>query len=97
MLARVGGIMGLHHFYLGHFVFGVVRMALFLGLIGFYIGPQLAHIFDTGQFRVMFDFIDIAGLIFLMCNIISYILAIIESMRITGGIVNTDSKGFLLR
>lgn len=97
ILARVGGMLGLHHFYLGYYVFGAVRLALFLGLCGFFVGPQIVNIFQTGRFRVVMDFTDIAGLIFLTVNIISYILAIIESMRITEGVVKTDSKGFVLR
>lgn len=97
ILARVGGVMGLHHFYLGNKIRGVLRMVLFLALCGFFIAPQLINIFRTGQFRVALDVIDIAGLAFLVANIISYILAVIESMRISGGITNTDSKGFMLR
>lgn len=97
ILARVGGIVGIHSFYLGYVVRGIIRVVLFLGLCGLFIGPQLINIFRTGMFRVTLDVFTIAGLVFLVANIISYILAIIESMRISGGVTNTDSKGFILR
>ncbi len=89
--------MGLHSFYLGYVVRGIVRTVMFMALCAFFIGPQLINIFKTGMFRVALDFFDIAGMIMLVANIISYVLAIIESMRISCGITNTDSKGFMLR
>ncbi|MDE7463657.1 MAG: TM2 domain-containing protein [Clostridiales bacterium] len=97
ILARVGGIVGAHSFYLGYALRGVIRIVLFLGLIGLFIGPQLVNIFRTGMFYVKPDVFTIAGMVFLVANIISYILAIIESMRISSGITNTDSRGFYLR
>ena len=97
ILARIGGIMGLHWLYLGHYLRGIIQLILFVGFLGTYIAPQLAHIFATGQFRVVFDAIDIIGMILLVTNIILYVLAIIDSMRISGGIINTDSSGFMLR
>ena len=97
ILARVGGVMGLHQFYLGYIVRGIIRMVLFVALCGVFVAPQLAHIFMTGTFRVEYDFVGIAGLVLLVVNIISYILAIIESVRITEGLTTTDSWGFLLR
>ncbi len=89
--------MGLHQLYLGFFFRGILRMVLFIAMLGFFVGPQLAHICMYGTFRVEYDFVDIIGLILLVVNIISYILAIVESMRITEGIIATDSGGFLLR
>ncbi len=97
VLARVGGLFGLHQIYLGYIVHGIVRIALFVGLIGLFVCPQLAHIFQTGMFRVEFDFVDIAGMVMVILNIISYILAVIDSVRISEGIIKTDSKGFYLR
>ncbi len=97
ILARVGGMMGLHHFYLGSIVKGIIRMALFIAFLGLFVCPQLMCICKTGMFRVELDFIEIAGLVFLVVNIISYVLAIIESLRISEGIMTTDSRGFFLR
>ncbi len=97
ILARVGGMLGLHNFYLGQVVRGIIRAALFAAFLGMFIVPQISNIFMTGQFRVAMDFITVGGMIFLVVNIISYILSIIESMRIQCGITNTDSKGFMLR
>ena len=97
VLARVGGLFGLHQLYLGYVVRGIIRIVLFVGLVGLFVCPQLAHIFQTGMFRVEFDFIDIAGMVMVILNIISYILAIIESVRISEGIIKTDSNGFYLR
>ncbi len=97
ILARVGGMLGLHSLYLGYYIRGIIRVVLFVGLCGLFIGPQLANIFGTGMFRVDFDFVGISGTILLIVNIISYILAVIESMRLSLGIMNTDSRGFMLR
>ena len=97
VLARTGGLLGLHHIYLCFYLRGIIRLVLFIGFCGLFVCPQLATIFKTGMFRVEFDAIDICGLIMLIVNIISYVLAIIESMRITEGIINTDSNGFMLR
>ncbi len=97
ILARVGGLLGLHDFYLGYIARGAARLVLFIAMCGLFLGPQLANIFKTGMFRVEFDFVDIAGSILLIINIISYVLALIQSMRLAQGLVNKDSKGFLLR
>lgn len=97
ILARVGGVLGLHSMYLGHYVLGAVRIALFVALVGLFLAPQLTTIFQTGMFRITPDFIGIAGMILAVLNIISYVLAVIESMRISMGIKNTDSHGFMLR
>ncbi len=97
IMARVGGIVGVHSFYLGYKIRGIIRVVLFLGLCGLFIGPQLASIFGTGMFRVKPDAFTVSGLVLLVANIISYILAVIDSMRISAGIINTDSKGFMLR
>lgn len=97
LFSRVGGLLGLHHFYLGFYLRGAIRIVLFLGLCGLFFAPQLAHIFSTGSFRVEFDFIDIAGMTALIFNIISYILAVIESVRISEGILATDADGLFLR
>ena len=96
ILARIGGLLGLHRIYLGYIAYGAVRIALFAGLMGLFVCPQLAHIFQTGMFRVEFDFVDIAGMVMVILNIISYILAVIDSVRISEGIINTDSKGLYL-
>ncbi len=97
VLARVGGVLGLHSFYLGYVMRGIIRLLLFVAMCGLFIGPQLANIFTTGMFRVEPDFVDIAGAVLLVVNIVSYLLAVVESMRISQGIIRTDSKGFLLR
>ncbi len=97
MLARVGGVFGLHSIYLGYYALGAVRIVLFVALVGLFLGPQLVSIFQTGMFRVTPDFIGIGGMILAILNIISYVLAVIESMRIAFGIKNTDSHGFMLR
>lgn len=97
ILARVGGVMGLHWFYLGYFVRGIIQALLFVGFICSYVVPQLSNIFSTGQFRVVFDAVDVIGMILLVVNIITYVLSIIDSMRLSGGILNTDSSGLMLR
>ncbi len=97
IMARVGGIVGVHSFYLGYKLRGIIRVLLFLGLCGLFIGPQAVSIFGTGMFRVTPDAFTVLGLVLLVANIISYILAVVESMRISAGIINTDSKGFMLR
>lgn len=97
IFARVGGVFGLHDLYLGYYLLGVIRVVLFVAMCGLFIAPQLVNITQTGMFRIANDFVGIAGAVLLVINIISYVLAVVESMRISMGIKSTDSNGFVLR
>lgn len=91
-----GGI-GLHNFYLGFFLKGVIRMALFLAFCGFFLSPQLLHVFNEGRLVITFNAMGIVGLLALAAYLVSYMLAMAEFVYLVLGVRYQDSKGLRLQ
>lgn len=97
ILAYIFGALGLHNFYLGYFVKGVIRLTLFILFCGFFVSPQIMMLISTGNFRITYDYYGIFGLVMLGIVVVSYLLCIVEFVNIILGNINTDARGYKLK
>lgn len=90
------GALGLHHFYLGYFMRGAVRLALFMAFCGLFISPLMMSIASSGTVSYTVDALGICGLIALAVNAVSYAICLMDFVHLILGDTKTDAKGLTL-
>lgn len=97
VFTAIFGGMGLHNFYTGYFLRGVIRLVIFLLFCGFFVSPQVMNIITTGYIRFSFDLTGILGIVCLALYAVSRALTAVEFVYLLLGNIDSDAKGFKLR
>lgn len=93
VLTHLFGVLGIHSFYMGYFLRGIIRLVLFVVFCGFFVSPQLVNIAKYGMFRITFDMFGVFGLLSAVFIFISYCICIVEFVNIVLGKTNADANG----
>ncbi len=95
-LALVFGSLGLHHFYLGYFIKGAIRLTLFVAFCGLFVSPLVQSSLSTGAIAYKLNALGICGIVALVVQIISFLIAMKDFVSLVLGDVKTDAKGLTL-